>query len=63
MSQLLNDDLCEIKEISSLYHLFNEYKNEELMFTITFLILLMYLEEFLFAFRKIKKKKSQTDEF
>jgi hypothetical protein len=62
MSQLLNDDLCEIKEISSLYYLFNEYKNEELMFTITFLILLMYLEEFLFAFRK-RKKKSQTDEF
>jgi hypothetical protein len=57
MSQLLNsgDNLCEIKEISPLYRLFNEYKNEELMYTITFLILLMYLEEFLFAFRKKKR--------
>ena len=64
MSKLLNndDDLCEIKEISPLYRLFNEYKNEELMYTITFLILLMYLEEFLFAFRKKKCLKSMNFE-
>ncbi len=48
-------ELCEIKEISPLYRLFNEYKNQELMFTVIFFILLMYLEEFLFAFRKIRK--------
>ncbi len=55
MSELFNYDLCEIKEISPLYRLFNEYKNDELMLTVTFLILLMYLEEFLFAFRKEDK--------
>jgi len=60
MSELFNYDLCEIKEISPLYRLFNEYKNDELMLTVTFLILLMYLEEFLFAFRK-EQKKSKTD--
>ena len=45
-------ELCEIKEISPIYRLFNEYKNQELMFTVIIFILLMYLEEFLFAFRK-----------
>ena len=47
--------LCEIKEISPLYRLFTEYKNQELMLTITIFILLMYMEEFLFVFRKTKK--------
>ncbi len=60
MSELFNYDLCEIKEISPLYRLFNEYKNDELMLTVTFLILLMYLEEFLFAFRKEEKNSKQT---
>ncbi len=52
-------ELCEIKEISPLYRLFNEYKNQELMFTVIFFILLMYLEEFLFAFRKIRNKQQK----
>ncbi|CAF2397184.1 unnamed protein product [Rotaria sp. Silwood2] len=43
-------DLCEIKEVSPLYRLFTEYKNQELMLTITVFILLMYMEEFLFVF-------------
>ncbi|CAF1066228.1 unnamed protein product [Rotaria magnacalcarata] len=51
MSHLSNYELCEIKEISPFYRLFNQYKNQELMFTVTFFILLMYLEEFLFAFQ------------
>jgi len=54
-------ELCEIKEISPLYHLFNEYKNQELMFTVIFFILLMYLEEFLFAFRKSQNKNNKTN--
>lgn len=52
MSHLLNYELCQIKEISPLYRLFNEYKNEELMYTVICLILLIYLEEFAFVFRK-----------
>ena len=55
MSPSLNYQLCEVKEIAPLYRLFNEYKNEELMYTVTFLILLIYLEEFFFAFRKRRK--------
>jgi len=54
-------ELCEIKEISPLYRLFNEYKNQELMFTIIFFILLMYLEEFLFAFRKRENKNNKKN--
>jgi hypothetical protein len=54
-------ELCEIKEISPLYRLFNEYKNQELMFTVIFFILLMYLEEFLFAFRKSQNKNNKTN--
>ncbi|CAF0835138.1 unnamed protein product [Rotaria sordida] len=46
-------ELCEIKEISPLYQLFTEYKNQELMLTITVFILLMYMEEFLFVFQYI----------
>ncbi len=56
-------ELCEIKEISPLYRLFNEYKNQELMFTIIFFILLMYMEEFLFAFRKRKKQEKKFSMF
>ena len=52
MSHFLDYKSCQIKEISPLYRLFNEYKNEELMYTVIFLILLMYLEEFAFVFRK-----------
>jgi hypothetical protein len=57
LSNLTDYELCEIKEISPLYRLFNEYKNQELMYTVVFFILLMYMEEFLFAFRKRKKAK------
>ncbi|CAF0781525.1 unnamed protein product [Adineta steineri] len=60
MSDLSNTtsyELCEIKEISPLYHLFNEYKNQEMMLTVTLFILLMYLEEFLFVFRKQKQER------
>lgn len=59
MSHLSNYELCEIKQISPLYRLFNEYKNQELMFTVIFFILLIYLEEFLFAFRKRFVKKNE----
>ena len=48
-----NSQLCEIKEISPLYRLFNEYKSPELMYTVTIFILILYLEEFLFVFREI----------
>lgn len=58
MSQSLKSQFCQVKEIAPLYRLFNEYKNEELMYTVTFLILLMYLEEFFFAFRKRRKLSS-----
>jgi len=51
-SDAIHYELCEIKEISPLYRLFSEYKNQELMLTITFFILLVYMEEFLFVFRK-----------
>lgn len=50
---MLNQPICEIKQISPFYQLFDQYKHSELMFTVTFFILLMYLEEFLFMFRMI----------
>jgi hypothetical protein len=56
MSHLNNDTidkLCEIKHLSAFHFLFTEYKYPELMYTVTFFILLMYAEEFLFVFRKI----------
>jgi len=61
LSDLTDYELCEIKEISPLYRLFNEYKNQELMYTVVFFILLMYMEEFLFAFRKRKRKNSKEN--
>ena len=45
------DELCEIEEISPFYPLLSEYKNQELMLTVTIFILLLYMEEFLFIFR------------
>lgn len=50
--------LCEIHEVSPLHRLFHEYKYPELMFTVTFFILLMYLEEVLFAYRKVEQNVS-----
>jgi hypothetical protein len=57
ISDTIYYELCEIKEISPLYRLFSEYKTQELMLTIMFFILLMYMEEFLFVFRKKKSKE------
>ena len=45
-------ELCEITALSPAYRLFDDYQTPEAMFTVAFFILLMYLEEVLFVFRK-----------
>lgn len=61
MSNSSEYQFCEIKEISPLYRIFNEYKNQEMMYTIVLWILLLYLEEFLFVFRKYTKNNGNRE--
>lgn len=63
MSNSSEYHFCEIKEISPLYRIFNEYKNQEMMYTIVLWILLLYLEEFLFVFRKYPKNDNREMSF
>ena len=61
LSNVTCDELCEIKEISPFYQLLTEYKNQELMLTVTIFILLLYMEEFLFVFRNRKQNENPSE--
>ena len=53
-------ELCTITTLSPAYRLFDDYQTSEAMFTVAFFILLMYLEEFLFIFRKTANDERQS---